>query len=285
VPAGFREGVELAVARRWRGDLGMYAAEAEGFEWESEGLRLVGRAQLNAKDWSGARATWESIRRFDPTDREASTVLGTLSEEGDSPAAEPPRVLLFTGHMVDASDRAEKGKPARFPADREEAARQAIERAVEEEYGRPGGVALGIAGGASGGDILFHETCGKLGIPTRLYLALPKEQFIAESVAPARGGWVARFDRLSEKLPLRVLAESKQLPPWLAEKPHYDIWQRNNLWMLHNALAEGGPNVTLIALWDGAPGDGPGGTGDLVARAKQRQARTILLDTKSLFGL
>jgi len=38
----------------------------------------------------------------------------------------------------------------------------------------------GIAGGASGGDILFHEISAELAIPTRLLLALPKEDFLAE---------------------------------------------------------------------------------------------------------
>ena len=84
---------------------------------------------------------------------------------------------------------------------------------------------------------------------------------------------------------MRVLATSKDLPGWLAEKKDYNIWQRNNLWMLHNALAEGGENVTLIALWNGQKGDGPGGTGDLVERAKERRARTVILDTQELFGV
>jgi hypothetical protein len=30
---------------------------------------------------------------------------------------------------------------------------------------------IGIAGGACGGDILFHEVCEELKIPTRLFLA------------------------------------------------------------------------------------------------------------------
>ena len=146
-------------------------------------------------------------------------------------------------------------------------------------------LAFGIAGGASGGDILFHEVCAELGIPTRLYLALPEHQFIEASVAPARGDWVGRFDRLAEKLPVRVLATSEDLAGWLAEKRDYNIWQRNNLWMLHNALAEGNENVTLIALWNGQKGDGPGGTSDLVERAKDRRARTVILDTQRLFGV
>jgi hypothetical protein len=503
VPRGFREEVELAKTERRAGDLGMLAAEAEGFAWESEGLRLVGRAQFDLAASQGARATWEKIRRTYPEDLEANTLLGTIYQRlrdltrsdqalqrvlalkglgpkaraeanallgrnakdcwkdewyysagdplqarrekalrspfleqsyqayacgfasdlnhyysglnalamgsvqvelaralpevwserfekeseaageleerqvqreklaaavdlslaaaqprlehdekmwaeisgadlccltskrpprvtdayrkalagatdfarsaardqlciyqlldilsantqagmaacgpgrpcGERPAAkpQPPRILLFTGHMIDAPGRE---KP-RFPPGKEEAARQAVRQAIADELARPGGVAWGIAGGASGGDILFHELCDELGIPTQLFLALPKNQFIEASVRPAGGNWRQRFDHLAEKLPPRVLAESQELPAWLAEKPDYSIWQRNNLWMLHNALAQGGENVSLIALWDGQQGDGPGGTGDLVARAKERHAETTVLDTKALFG-
>lgn len=508
VPRGFREEVELTRTEKRAGDLGLLAAEAEGFEWESEGLRIVGRALFKLKAMQGARAVWEKVRLFYPEDLEANTLLGTiyqrlgdlarsdqalqrvldrrglepnaraeanalqarnekarwkddwigspgdpretwparrqkalrspyleksfaayargfaadlnhfysglnalamltiqvelaralpetwseffetesaavaalderqsrreklaaavdlslaaaqerLDHEGKTdpwvgisaadlccltskrpprvttayrkalagisdfeqgsvrdqlclyqlleilpdyveaalsafspgppcdqqpaPRPQPPRILLFTGHMIDAPGRAQP----RFPPNKEEVAREAIRQAIESERQRPGGVAGGIAGGASGGDILFHELCADLGIPTQLFLALPKNQFIAESVAPAGGNWRDRFDRLIEKLPPRVLAESKDLPAWLAEKPDYSIWQRNNLWMLHNALAQGGENVSLIALWNGQKGDGPGGTGDLVERARERHAEITVLDAKALFG-
>ena len=155
-----------------------------------------------------------------------------------------------------------------------------------------------VTSGASGGDLLFHEICQELGISSRLYLALPADQFIQASVAPAGSGWVERFRRLyQEKLDQqsgnilpsstawRVLADSKDLPRWLQDKLDYTIWQRNNLWMLHNALVEGGAHVTVIALWNGEKGDGPGGTADLVAKAQQRGAKTIILNTKEIFAL
>jgi hypothetical protein len=173
--------------------------------------------------------------------------------------------------MIDAPGR---GEP-RFPPEKEDAARQAIREAVEAEQGRPGGIACGMAGGANGGDILFHEVCAELGIPTRLYLALPPDRYVRASVAPAGGDWVERFDRLRSKLPVNVLAREHE----------QDLWERINLWMLHEALAAGGEHVTLIALWNGQKGDGPGGTGDLITRAQERGARTIVLDTRKLFGM
>lgn len=243
------------------------------------------RALAGAPDFTKG-AVRDQLRIYQDLDILTANVQAALATLGPAPDDEstpvtpstPARVLLFTGHRIDEPGRA---KP-RFPPEKEEVARQEIRRAVERE--RPGGVAFGIAGGASGGDILFHEVCAELGIPTHLFLALPKNEYIEESVAPARGDWVRRFDRLAEQLPVRVLAHSKKLPDWLAEKKDYGIWQRNNLWMLENALTAGGENVTLIALWNGQEGDGPGGTKDLVDRATARHARIVILDTEKLFA-
>jgi hypothetical protein len=285
VPPDFREEVERAAEGRQAGDLGLLGAEAEGFEWESEGLRLVGRAQFDLNAFDGARATWEAVRRLEPSDAEAGARLATVYQRLADPSRSDRahgRVLLFTGHMIDAPGR----ERPRFPPDREAAARQAIRETVlrERESAGAHGIAHGIAGGASGGDILFHEVCAELEIPTRLFLAFPHAQYVRASVQPAGPRWVERFERLRHELPTRVLADSEELPRWLREKPDYNVWQRNKLWMLHNALAAGGDNVTLIALWDGKAGDGLGGTGDMVRSAAERGAKTVILDTNTLFG-
>ena len=501
VPRDYREEVERATQQKELGDLELLATEARGFEWEIEGLRLVGRAQFNLKAFEGARATWEAVLKQYPLDEEANTLLGTiyqrlgdltrsdqalkrvlgrrdLDKEGraevrsllgrnaksywtddwrkaeslterqrralmspyleesleayeaafkedlnhfysglntlamltiqselaqlmpdvwaerfddddgaqrelesrktqvqklsasvdlsikataerlkredrtdvwaeisdaflcfltsnrpakvsnayrralvDAPefvsdavrrqidlyqdlglfeenveavgstlppapaaapvAAAPKRVLLFTGHMIDAPGRAEP----RFPPEKVEIAKEKIAEAVAAEQQVADGIAYAICGCANGGDILFLQVCESLGIPTQILLALPRELYIRESVADAGPQWIEEFNRLVRSRPVRVLCESKELPRWLQDKPKYNIWQRNNLWSLHNALgAAGGANVTLIALWNGAPGDGPGGTDDMVQKAQERGAKTIILDTKKIFA-
>lgn len=213
-------------------------------------------------------------------ERTRASIPGALVRKQSTPR---PRVVLFTGHRIDP----QTGRtPPRFPADMEPSARAAIRKAVADEQALAGdaGVASGIAGGASGGDILFHETCADLGIPTSLYLALPPDLFCTKSVADSGNGWVERFYTLVRRLPPRVLAETEDLPFWLSDKPQYDIWQRNNLWMLNNALSAAGCDVTLIALWDGAEeGEGPGGTKDLVEQAEKRGVKTVILPTTQLF--
>jgi len=209
---------------------------------------------------------------------------GSSAEPSAVSSSEPPppkRVLLFTGHMIDAPGRSEP----RFPPDKVGVASEIISGAIAQEQKISGGIAFGVAGCASGGDILFHKACDAMKIPTRIFLALPRELYIRASVAPAGPQWIEDFNTLVKSRPVRVLCDSSDLPRWLQEKPDYNIWQRNNLWNLHNALAAaGGENVTLIALWNGATGDGPGGTADMVDKARERGAKIIILDTKQIFS-
>jgi hypothetical protein len=187
-------------------------------------------------------------------------------------------VLLFTGHRVDAPDR----KTPRFPAAKEKHARAVIFEAVRNEKAKAKGPIFGIAGGACGGDLLFHEICEALEIPSQMYLVLPKNEYIKASVADGGPDWVERFNRLYDKLKPKILSDSDRLPRWLRAKKDYNIWQRSNLWMLHNALCISQDHLTLIALWNGATGDGAGGTEDMVNRAKDRGATFIHLDAKKL---
>jgi hypothetical protein len=169
--------------------------------------------------------------------------------------------VLFTGHMIDAADR----KEARFPPRAEGAARMAIRESVLQLSDWDGAPMVGIAGGASGGDLLFHEVCAELGIATRLRLALPVEEFIATSVAPAGIGWVQRFHILVKQLGpknVRVMGENDGRKYEATE----DVWSRANLWMVEDTVALA-PQRTLLALWDGKGGDGPGGTEHLVSVA------------------
>jgi hypothetical protein len=221
-----------------------------------------------------------------------------LSKTGSDVVAQRKRVLVFTGHMIDAPDR----KNPRFPANKESVAREKIKEAILKEMNTGGGVASAYAGAASGGDILFMEVCEELGIPTHLYLAMPARVYVTTSVSKAGSAWVERFWTLHNKHAardeIRVLSnamevndDSEYLPAWLRAKTDYNIWQRNNLWTLFNALTEacdpksGDPNLTLIALWDGAGGDGPGGTADLVEKVENVGARSEIINTRKVFGL
>jgi hypothetical protein len=190
----------------------------------------------------------------------------------------PRRVLLFTGHMIDAPTRT----TPRFPREKADVAQEAIREAVLSEQ-KLGPIAHGIAGGACGGDILFHQVCEELGISTSIFLAQARDEYVKSSVAHAGREWIQEFDRLCATRPVHVLSHADQLPTWVHDEPDYTIWQRSNLWMVSTALAAGGQNLTLIALWNREGGDGPGGTADMVDKAREHGARTIVLDTNEIF--
>jgi hypothetical protein len=193
----------------------------------------------------------------------------------------PERVVLFTGHMMDQPGRV----PPRFPASCERTARAAIRDALRQELQRTPGTTVAIASAANGADILFHEVCDELDVPHRILLPLPVDLFRNESVSPAGASWEQRFDALMRRFPAPpFLATSEVLPSWLGIHPRYNAWQRANLWMMQEALATGAAHLSLIALWDGTSGDGPGGTEHMIRVAKQSGAAVIILRTDQLFN-
>ena len=213
-------------------------------------------------------------------EEKARAALAALGASEQSPAPPPrPRVLVFAGHRIDATGRAER----RFPPESEAAAAAMIRDAIAAEKALAESQPIeGIAGGASGGDILFHELCAELAIPTQLLLALPKDDFAARSVLDAGPDWMERFRRLCDRLDTKVLAHTATLPDWLGGRADYSIWARNNSWLLHTALSRAETDVTLIVLWDGRGGDGPGGTHDMLRLAESRGVRVVTLDASRL---
>jgi hypothetical protein len=210
---------------------------------------------------------------------ESKPVYDEMATAGVSADWEFAQAVLFTGHVIDSADR----KAPRFPPRAEAAAHRAIRVSVAHLRDSGGAPMVGVAGGACGGDLLFHEVCEELGVGTRLRLALPVEEFIATSVAPAGKDWVRRFWVLMKQLGpenVRVMGE-KDGRRYAATD---DVWSRANLWMVEDVVALA-PQRTLLALWDGKGGDGPGGTEHLLSAAPSygiRVAPPIMM--QSLFA-
>ncbi|NNE76402.1 MAG: hypothetical protein HKN31_04950 [Pricia sp.] len=207
-----------------------------------------------------------------------NAALKEFSAKLDEQDKEDEKVLLFTGHMIDAEDR----KVPRFPKEREAEVYQKIKAAVEgilKTVASPKSC-VGIAGGACGGDLLFYEVCKEFEIPTKMDLALPPDQYIVESVQFAGSSWVDRFYAVyeAEDTEVNILAETKELPVWLQGQKGYSFWERNNLWLLNTALSYGDRNLTLVAVWDGKGEDGPGGTRHMIEEVKKRGAKSIVID-------
>ena len=244
VPQAFRDAVEQAARAGRPGDLRLLSWEIHDLPWANDGQFLAASVKIAI---------------------EHAPVKG--------------RVLLFSGHAAGAGRT-----PAPFPAEQEIAGREAIRQAILADRQEFGPAKLGIAGAAGGGDLLFHEVCAELGVPTQVYLPFARHAYLDAAVRPAGAGWEQRFDRLVQQVPVFQLGESRALPSWLEGKDDYDVWTRHNRWLLHNAFAEGHEDVAVISFWSPGDGDQAGSSGDLVKEAMERGATPRLLDGRGLFG-
>jgi hypothetical protein len=203
-----------------------------------------------------------------------------------APSTEQPRrdrIVVGTGHRADAPNR----EAPRFPNTPECIAKAKVwlrEQLEAEKAGTKGSLSA-IAGAASGTDLLFHEVCNELGIPTTVVLPIPKEDYRRQSVADGGPDWVERFNRLLDTRQPIILNNSADMPPWAESIADYGVFQRGNIWIMEDALLRPNTDVTLLALWNGKAGDGPGGTQDMVALAGTHSAKICTKNTDELFGL
>ena len=250
-----------------------------------EYVRGLYRAAL--KDFShqgrdAVRRQLAILKDLDVASANASAAIEVIDGFGrtKSVAEVPSMVLAFAGHRLDAPGR----KPERFPARAEALARTMIHHKIVELKAQVSGNVIGYAGCASGGDILFHEVCDELGVPTQVLLAGPRAPYLDASVQDGGAEWVRRFDVIQQRHVGRInqLTPDLDVPRWLRSVEDFGIWQHNNLWLLHSALAHGAEKVVLIALWNGTRGDGPGGTEHMVTEVKRQGGRCEVLDARVL---
>jgi hypothetical protein len=185
----------------------------------------------------------------------------------------PRRVLLFSGHMIDAPHR----EAPRFPPNRESIAATAIANTVAEIGADMGDIA--ICGGACGGDLLFAEICLARDMRLELYIPFDEPTFLANSVDFADADWHNRYVAAKSKATLHVMPD--ELGPLSAGESPYE---RNNRWMLDSATRFSGKEIAFIALWNGEGSDGPGGTQHFMNQARRITDRIYLLDTKKLWS-
>jgi hypothetical protein len=196
-----------------------------------------------------------------------------------TPSASPPfiprQVLLFSGHIVDAPERA----APRFPAAKVPAAAAAIERVLDDLGAGPADLAL--TQGAAGGDLLFMQACVARRVRVQLLLPLPEAEFIEQSISSASDGvaWRRLWFELLPKLGTQPKLLADEPGPAL---PGDNVFERCNEWLMATALGLGPGKLRLICLWDGGGGDGPGGTAHMVAEARAAAAPVIWIDTRTL---
>ena len=111
-------------------------------------------------------------------------------------------------------------------------------------------------------------------------LPFAEPEFVERSILASAEGeqWRARYFRMKEQLAPGAL---RIMPVELGPAPKAtDAFERCNRWLLATALAYGADKLHFICLWDGAAGDGPGGTAHMAAEAKRRTGRVIRIDPR-----
>ena len=139
---------------------------------------------------------------------------------------------------------------------RESTSREAIRNVLSDWKSKAKGIVYGVSSAAAGGDLLFAETCIELDIPVRILLPFAREQFRNDFDDPT---WNRAEQVFAKALSVEIVGVSG--PP---EELYYECGietvQQSHL---------------LIALWDGGPSQGMGGTADIVHFARE-QGRTVL---------
>ncbi|EDY21872.1 hypothetical protein CfE428DRAFT_1118 [Chthoniobacter flavus Ellin428] len=171
-------------------------------------------------------------------------------DEGSLDSCFPlPNVIAFVGHRLDPPNRL----APRFP----EALAPAIKERIREAVWRAQ-AGFGYSAAANGADILFLEVMQEAGLETYVHLPLPEEEFIRQSVdRPDGDEWLARYR-----------AVTANATEFICEEHAGSLaFAYGNLLLFGAACQHArqlGSDVQLLAVWDGLPGDGAGGTADYV---------------------
>jgi tetratricopeptide (TPR) repeat protein len=220
----------------------------------------------------------EAALVIDRAEQQLRALLGSRPEQ----RAEPTNVVVFSGHMIDDPKVRGEGneRPPRFTPAKIEAAAARIRGALDEVGAGAGD--LGLCGGASGGDPLFAEACLERGMRVELRLARAENEFLAESVtfADPDHPWERSFAHVKENPAATVLVMPDELGP---APTGVSVHDRCNRWILYTALSQGLSRTSFITLWNGEPGDGPGGTQNMVELVRKLTGRQpIIIDPAAL---
>jgi len=182
-----------------------------------------------------------------------------------------PRVLAYTGHMVDELGRV----PPRLPKEKVGALRREISRRLEGW-----GALHGFGTAARGTDILVLEELGKRGLTATVVLPFPQADFEATSVG---GTWNERLQTL------RAIPGFEFTPPVLDALPAperlAEAFDKTNRVVFRRAVDYArslDEKPIVLAAWDGQPGDGPGGTADALQLWRDEGYEPEIIDTRTL---
>jgi len=232
---------------------------------------LIERRRDEAAAWYGQAAAIGRERPGDlaSTRRNARLILRHLQADDAflNECLPVPRVIVGVGHIVDRPGRT----PPRFPPELEPAVRRALlERLRQHDVG------AGYASAACGSDILFLESLAEIKVPSHVVLPYNREQFLEDSVDLVPGGdWGARFERVLEAATEVTVASEQRM---VGGGASYEYGFRMLDGLAGVRADELDTELLCLAVWDGRPPDGPGGTATSVEHWTRSGRRVDVID-------
>jgi tetratricopeptide (TPR) repeat protein len=162
-------------------------------------------------------------------------------------------VAIFAGHRPDLPGRRKPRLPEEaFPGLRKRMLAWLLQNQVRVVY----------ASAAAGADLVFLESAKELGVETHVFLPFPEEGFLRRSVQDCGPEWERRF-HLALAAADSVTVVEDQTPMEDGAALQFCI---RLLTAAGSSIADASEwPLRALAVWDGLPAAGPGGTADSVA--------------------
>jgi hypothetical protein len=144
----------------------------------------------------------------------------------------------------------------------EEKARTAIYKFLEAQKADSSGKIYGVTSVAAGADLIFAETCLRLQIPLRILLPFPEEEFRKDFDEPT---WKRAENVMSRALAVDVVGTDPSRDARYYECGVETVQQ----------------SKLLLALWDGKPSNGLGGTEDIVSFARDQGRPVVWVNSET----
>ncbi len=133
---------------------------------------------------------------------------------------------------------------------------------LREKKEKTPGIVYGVSSVAAGGDLLFAETCLDVGLPLRILLPMPKEQFREDFDEPT---WLRVENVIRQAMSVEVTGEEQSRDARYYECGIETVQQSR----------------LLLALWDGEPSHGLGGTEQIVSFAKIEGRPVVWINSRT----
>ncbi|MEI8189291.1 MAG: adenylate/guanylate cyclase domain-containing protein, partial [candidate division NC10 bacterium] len=228
----------------------------------------LGEAALVLGEWAEAKRQYtkaaplakNNLRDLSATRRQARLLLEYLGHDRHELDAcfGIGRVVVFAGHMADQPGRT----TPRFPSTLEAPVGKAIEQQLKELD-----ATIGYSAAACGSDILFLEALRKRNGQAHVVLPYDREQFRKDSVDIIPGvEWGVRYENVLNQAARIVEAWDQRMTPGSVTY-EYASMLLHGLAVMHARRLD--TELASLAVWDGRPGDGPGGTASVVQQWRE----------------